>query len=641
MSNLMILPCPFVILLDRGYDILNGYAERGGFHEVIPPVRALLEKERSHITHFAHFASYFPVVREISDSLESTLNELEGVLQSLERDDGIEDRECVSSMLSVFEEKAVTLISLQHALEREVNEIPRQPPVPTTSDAIFALTALLRCEVNHDTVSYWLSGLGELKKHLVMDLAAIRVTSEARGRLCEELAEVIALLGESEDIFFRYEREKTLTEIEQLIAVLGKAGERLSSILHEMEDSLSFSSTDLKGKYTDTLSFLITRYREGSDVTNDIRVYAAYLKECDEKRMDALEKEKNHWYLLSSRQEEFFSDLAQCCRSRILLLEAMPLHLHDPLELSNLFTQYSTLSAAERDRLGELRGELEEESSMENAPYFRNLSNVMKGVFQCRLPLHHLATHLLHALKMQEDLKTTLTDYRSLQNESSDEMDELLQALRFQEEGAGKIKEFLQRREKNLLIEGKNLMIQGIKMITLIKSHDNVRDSAITPINARLIKFSVISDNPRSLINIKEDQDHSRMSSTETEAVRENIQKLKQALTMGECNEISGEDEKKVFVEFLLNLTSLQNQLDNQVEPLVKSVTDTELEKTGTVLKIVIAEFKRITEEIVRLIEEGTAPPARHYCERIEEIAKPLNELQHIISEILADKKAM
>ncbi|MDQ7826544.1 MAG: hypothetical protein RDV48_27325 [Candidatus Eremiobacteraeota bacterium] len=630
----MILPCPFVLLLDRGYDILNGFAEWDGLHEAIPHVRALMEQERSHITYYAHFALYFPVVREICDSLESTLNELGGILQSLEHDRGL-----LSSMLSAFEENAVTLVSLQHALERAFNEIPRNPPVPTICDAIFTLSCFLRGEVQYDILPYWLSGLGELRKRLAMDLAPIRLRAEGKEKLRERLEEVVALLRESEDIFSRCEREKKVPDIEQLTAILGKTGEQLSLILPEMEDSSSLSFKDLKSRYGDTLSLLITRYREGSNVINDIRDYIVYLKEIEEKRIESLEKEKNYWYLSSNRQEEFFSDMAQCCRNKTHLLEAMHLHLHDPLEVSRLFSQYSALSGAERDRLGELKRELEEDISLENAPYFKNLSNVMKSVFQCRLPLHHLATHLAHALRMQEDLKTALIDCRVLQNESSDEVDALLQAVRLQEEGAGKIKEFLQRRERDLLIEGKNLMIQGIKMIKIMDPADDISDSALTPINSMLKKFSVISDDPKCLIDIKEDQDHSRMPAVEKKIVRENIRKLKQALTMGECNEISGEEEKKVFSEFLQRLTSLQNQMEDQVTPQVKSFTDTELEKTCIILREVIAKFRIITEEIVRLLEEGAVPPAHHYCGRIEEIAQPLDELQQVISEILAEKQ--
>ncbi|GEM_PF-2293881 len=639
MNSLIVLPCPFVSLLDRGYDILNGYAEWDGLHEAIPQVRALIENERSHVAIYEHFALYFPAIREIRDSLESRLNELEGVLLNMEQKGEGKDRDFLSSMLSAFEENAVTLTSLQHALERSVDEIPRHPPLPTTSDAIFVLSCVLRGEVSQAILPCWLSGLGEFRKHLAMDLAAIRFKSAGNEKLIRELGEVIALLGESEDLFSSFEREKNTQDIEQLIAVLGKAGEKLCLILPEMEESSSNASTDLKSRYINNLSLLINRYQEGNDVVNEIRDYVVYLKEIEEKRLESLEKDKNYWFLYSYRQEDFFSALVQCCGDKVHLLEKMNLYLHDPLELSRLFSQYSSLSDAERGKMGELKRELEEDSFPENARYFKNLFNIVKNVFQCRLPIHHLETHNKHALMMQRDFKSALTDSNLLKNESSENVDALLQALKLQEEGAGKIKEFLQRREKDLLIEGKNLMIRGVKMIKAMELNYGNSDSAVTPTTVMLRKFNLIPDEPKYLVDFREDQSRSSVPEVRKEVMRENLQKLEKALKMRECNEISSEDEKKVFMEFLLKLNSIQSQLEDQVKTPMKSLNDAELEKTSYILMKVISEFRIITEEIVRLIEEGNVPPALQYCSRIEEIAGPLDELQQIISEILEEKQ--
>ncbi|MGV8124521.1 MAG: hypothetical protein AB2L14_32640 [Candidatus Xenobiia bacterium LiM19] len=625
----MSLPCSIVLLLDRGYDVINGSEERDGLLETIPPVRELIASERSHIANYAHFTLYFPNVNVICQSIENGLTELEETLQSIELD----NIESLSQLLSTVEENAIAIASFQLALDGAVNEIPRQPPVPTLSDAIFALSSLLRCEVSYDIVPYWLKGMGEFKRQLAMDLAAARILPVGKEKLVEGLEEVITLLEESEYLFSRYERERNIPDLEQLIATLGKAGDRFYIILPEIEEILSISSSDSAGRYLDILSLMTARYREGDNLINEIRCYTSYLKELEETKNESLKKEKIYWYLHSYRQEQYFRDLSQFCSDKIGLLEAIHLHLDEPFEISRLFSDYYSMCSAERSRLLELRRELEEDS-LESAPYFRNLSNVLKGVFQCRLPLHHLATHLAHLLRMQEDIKDSLTDYRLLDHEKSGDPDTLLQAVRLHEEGAEKIKKYLQRREKDLLIDGRNLIIEGTKLITSLKPVDNSRAAA--PMDELLRKFSVIPEIPNFLIDFKDTRDDSGMP--DGEPMNENIWKLKQALMQGECGEISIKEEKRIFEEFLHKVTLIRSQLELQASHEVKPTKDPELETNFTILNKATEELQSVAQEIIRLIGEGAFPPASYYCSRIEEAATRLDKLLQSVKKIMGEK---
>jgi len=625
----MSLPSSIVLLLDRGYDIINGIEGQDGLPETIPPVRELLAGERSHIANYAHFALYYPAVKEICQLIEDRLTEMEETLQSI-RPDSIES---LSRLLSAVEENAIAIASLQRNLDNAVNEIPRQPPVPTLSDSVFALSSHLRGEVSYDIVPYWLKGMDEFKRRLAMDIAAARILPVAEEKLVEELEEVIILLEESEDLFSRYERERKITDLEKLTATLGKAGDRFYIILPEIEEVLSASSSDSAGRYLDILSLMTARYREGDNLIDEIRCYTTYLKELEETKNESLKKEMIYWYLHSYRQEQYFRELSKFCRDKIGLLDAIILHIDEPIEISRLFSDYCSTCRAERNVLLELRRELEEDS-LESAPYFRNLLNVVKGVFQCRLPLHHLAAHLANLLRMQEDIKDSLTDYRLLHHEKCSDPDILLQAVRLHEEGAEKIKEYLQRREKDLLIDGRNLIIEGVKLITSLNPVDNSRAAA--PMNVLLRRFSVIPEIPNFLIDFKDIRDDSGMP--DGKSMSENIWKLRQALVQGECGETGSKEEKSVFEDFLLKITLIRNQLEFQASHEAKLAKDPELETNFSILTEATAELQSIAQEIVLLIGEGTVPPASYYCGRIEEAAESLVNLQNFIKKIVEEK---
>lgn len=625
----MSLPCSIVLLLDRGYDIINGIEGQDGLLETIPPVRELIAGERSHIANYAHFALYYPNVKEICQLIEDRLTEAEEILHRIGRD----SIESLSQLLSAVEENAIAIASLQRNLDSAVNEIPRQPPVPTLSDAVFTLTSLLHGEVSYDIVPYWLKGMGEFKRRLAMDLAAARVLPFAKEKLVEELEEVIILLEESEELFSRYERERNISDLEKLIATLGKAGDRFYIILPEIEEILSAPSSDSAGRYLNILSLMAARYQEGDNLIDEIRCYTAFLKELEETKNDSLEKEKIYWYIHSDRQEQYFRELSKFGRDKIGLIDAINLHIDEPIEISCLFSDYCSRCRAERNVLLELRRELEEDS-MESAPYFRNLLNVIKGVFQCRLPLHHLTAHLANLLRMQEDIKNSLTDYGLLHHEKSSDPETLLQAVRLHEEGAEKIKEYLQIRDKDLLIDGRKLIIEGVKLITSLKPPYNSRTAA--PIDSLLRRFSVIPETPNFLIDFKDTCDYSGMP--DGESISENIWKLRQALIQGECGKIDSKEEKSVFEDFLLKITSISNQLDFQASHEAKPEKDPELETNFTILTEATAELQSIAQEIIRLIEEGTVPPAGCYCSRIEEAAKSLVKLQKSVKKILEEK---
>lgn len=625
----MSLPSSIVLLLDRGYDIINGIERQDGLPETILPVRELIAGERSHIANYAHFALYYPNVKDICQLIEDRLTELEETLQRI-RPDNIES---LSQLLSAVEENAIAIASLQRNLDNAVNEIPRQPPVPTLSDGVFTLSSLLRGEISYDIVPYWLKGMGKFKRRLAMDLAAVRILAVAKEKLVEELEEVIILLEKSEDLFSRYERDRKTTDLEKLIATLGKAGDRFYIILPEIEEILPASSSDSAGRYLDILSLMTARYQEGDNLIDEIRCYTNYLKELEETKNESLKKEMIYWYLHSYRQEQYFRDLSQFCRDKIGLIDAINLQIAEPIEISRLFSDYCSRCRAERNVLLELKRELEEDF-MESAPYFRNLLNVMKGVFQCRLPLHHLASHLANLLRMQEDIKDSLTDYRLHHHEDYTDPETLLQAVRLHEEGAEKIKEYLQRREKDLLTDGRNLIIEGLKLITSLKPLDKSRAAA--PIDALLRRFSVIPETPNFLIDFKDTRDDSGMP--DGESMSENIWKLRQALIQGECGGTGSEEEKGVFEDFLLKITLIRNQLEFRSSHEAKPAKDPELETNFAILTEATAELQSVAQEIIRLIEEGAVPPASYYCSRIEEAAESLVTLQKLIKKILEEK---
>lgn len=574
---------------------------------------------------------------------ETALSEQAGILTGLAEAVQSQDPETLGALVEPLERVAGRVSQTLEGLRETARRMPHFSDVPILDEMITLALNQLKMEKDFsEDLRARLPALRGFLQYLRQVAGRFRDRHPERADLAEGLEEVTGSLEQAAGGVFLYLQEgRDPVDLSQALSLMDRGLLALGRIFQGMREvqhsGLVFSENPVLDRLARSIQALqagepgLARMEE--DLGELTRFHQGLARE-------AAILESATFMPLSLR-DEFLPGIFELLARMDAELDLLHRRPADPGDLAEAINRYQFL-ASDLDRIqAGLEERLARLPSLSGAGHFEELAALLHGVYTGSVPDCRLEGKIQALRALQEQFQSQLLQTGARSAEEAEHARQVLAALADQRQALDLAEEYLGSGHRDLLLGSFEALLSPTRALIELKNRPEARSAASSQVStcpecaghnppessrcghcARPLPFSSASGSSASLDLF--DSGARTIPAGDPSSLSGNFRRLVEILEDAGNGRLPAPQAREQIAGFLQTLERAENQMREQVAPLVRNVEDQTLSSYQEELETLVAYLREIVEAVLEALDFENPTVLPEMQARLQEVGEAL-----------------